>query len=253
MAFLYTRPLTLHPKRLIKHIRSPPRQPAPDGSRRRAGGGLPTGWVLAMNASFFQELLGSIAERGRALIERSPDRRMADGREALAPGAPGAAAPETLEGLCRALLSGRGEASGVALARRVLDRYAALPVPARLDFFRLLARDFGPDPARLRAAWAAYDGDPAAPAGLRALLGAAEPPRQELFRRLNLAPGGTAALVRVREELLGHGGDDPGLASVDDDLAHLLSSWFNRGFLVLRRVDWSTPADILQRIIRHEA
>ena len=207
-----------------------------------------------MNVSFFQELLGSIAERGRALIERSPDRPMADGREAPVPGAATIAeTPVTLEGLCRALLSGRGEASGVALARRVLDLYAAAPVPARLDFFRLLARDFGPDPARLRAAWAAYDGDPVAPAGLRALLRAVEPPRQELFRRLNLAPGGTAALVRMREDLLGHGGDEPGLTSVDDDLAHLLSSWFNRGFLVLRRVDWSTPADILERIIRHEA
>src|SRR5690242_19261315 len=207
-----------------------------------------------MNVSFFQELLGSIAERGRALIERAPDHRTADGRTAPVPGAATAAeAPETLESLCRALLSGRGEASGVALARRVLDLYAAAPIPARPDFFRLLARDFGPDPARLRAAWAAYDGDPVAPAGLRALLRAVEPPRQELFRRLNLAPGGTAALVRMREDLLGHGGDEPGLASVDDDLAHLLSSWFNRGFLVLRRVDWSTPADILERIIRHEA
>ena len=123
----------------------------------------------------------------------------------------------------------------MALARQVLDRYAALPVPARLDFFRLLARDFGPDPDRLRAAWAAYDGDPAAPAGSGRCCGAVEPPRQELFRRLNLAPGGTAALVRMREELLGHGGARPGLAGVDDDLAHLLSSWFNRGFLVLRR------------------
>src|SRR5690348_16059271 len=96
--------------------------PAPDGSRRRAGGGLPTRWVLAMNVSFFQELLGSIAERGRALIERAPDRPMADGREAPVPGAATIAeTPVTLEGLCRALLSGRGEASGVALARRVLD------------------------------------------------------------------------------------------------------------------------------------
>ncbi len=203
-----------------------------------------------MNTSFFQELLGSIAERGRALLERSSDRQAVDGGGHAVSGA---GAPETLESLCRALLSGRGEASGVALARQVLDLYAGAPVPARLDFFRLLARDFGPDPARLRAAWAAYDQNPAAPAGLRALLRDVEPPRQELFRRLNLAPGGTAALVHMREDLLKHGGDEPDLASVDDDLAHLLSSWFNRGFLVLRRIDWSTPADILERIIRYEA
>ena len=203
-----------------------------------------------MNMSFFQELLGSIAERGRALIERSPDRRTADGS---APAAPSAEeAPETLESLCRALLSGRGEASGVALARQVLDLYAGLPVPDRLEFFRLLARDFGPDQDRLRAAWAAYDQAPT-PANLQALLRAIEPPRQELFRRLNLAPGGTAALVGMREDLVKHGGKEPELASVDDDLDHLLYSWFNRGFLVLRRIDWSTPADILERIIRYEA
>ncbi len=200
-----------------------------------------------MSTSFFQDLLGSIAERGRALIERAPSRAGLDGQAARS-----LRSPETLESLCHALMSGRGEASGVALARKVLDLYARLPMPERLDFFRLLARDFGPDQVRLRAAWAAYDAD-ASPASLKALLRAIEPPRQELFRRLNLAPGGTAALVHMREDLLKHSGRDPELASVDDDLVHLLYSWFNRGFLVLRRIDWSTPADILERIIRYEA
>ena len=203
-----------------------------------------------MNASFFQDLLGSIAERGRALIERS------GGRLAAGPGGRTAgfatAGPETLKGLCRDLLSGRGEASGVALARQVLDLYGRSPTQARLGVFQLLARDFGPDRDRLRAAWAAYDEAPT-PSHLQVLLRAVEPPRQELFRRLNLAPGGTAALVRMREDLLRQGGDDADLASVDDDLAHLLSSWFNRGFLVLRPIDWSSPADILARLIRYEA
>lgn len=82
---------------------------------------------------------------------------------------------------------------------------------------------------------------------------AVEPPRQELVRRLNLAPGGTAALVHMREDLLRLLGAEPDLRAVDDDFAHLLGSWFNRDFLVLRRIDWSTPADILERIIRYEA
>ncbi len=90
-----------------------------------------------MNKSFFHELLGSVTERGRALIDRSPARQTADGSEHAAPSAE---APETLESLCHALLSGRGEASGVALARQVLDLYAGAPVAARLEFFRLLAR-----------------------------------------------------------------------------------------------------------------
>ena len=202
-----------------------------------------------MNTSFFQELLGSIAERGRALIDRSAT------RPAMAVGEPTPAsvkAPETLESLCRALLSGRGEASGVALAKQVLDLYARSPTPARLEFFRLLARSFGPDIARVRHAYEAYERDPN-PASLQQLLEAVEPPRQELFRRLNLAPGGTAALVAMREDLIKHGGKEPELRTVDDDFAHLFGSWFNRGFLVLRPICWSTPADILERIIRYEA
>ena len=82
---------------------------------------------------------------------------------------------------------------------------------------------------------------------------ASEPRRQELIRRLNRAPGGTSELVEMRADLLGmmNGHDD--LAALDRDIVHLLSSWFNRGFLVLRRIDWSTPANILEQIIRYEA
>ena len=199
-----------------------------------------------MSMSFFQDLLGSIAERGRALKQSSPSEPTVAGGEHAGEDA------IALERLCRALLSQLGEASGVALAREVLDLYAHLPIPARLDFFRLLARDFGPDEAELREAWAAYEQNPM-PASLQTLFRTVEPPRQELFRRLNLAPGGTAALVAMREDLLKYGSDDDELKSVDNDFEHLLGSWFNRGFLVLRHIDWSTPADILERIIRYEA
>ena len=80
-----------------------------------------------------------------------------------------------------------------------------------------------------------------------------EPRRLELFRRLNLAPSGTAALVRMREQLLDAMVHRDDLAVVDNDFVHLFSSWFNRGFLVLRRIDWSTPASLLEKIIRYEA
>ena len=196
-----------------------------------------------MNASFFHDMLGSIAERGRSLLERAASR----------PDAPaGAKAPETLEFLSRSLLSGRGEASGVALARQLLDRYASEPMPARIEFFRLLAQAFDPDIVTIGRAWDDYRQE-ASPTNLQSLLEAVEPPRQELFRRLNLAPGGTAALVSMREDLIKHGGKEPELRKVDDDFAHLFGSWFNRGFLIVRPIDWSTPADILERIIRYEA
>ena len=194
-----------------------------------------------MNASFFGELLQTIAERGRALIG-ARERRGAD-----------ATRSESLIELAEHLLSGRGEASGVALAREILSRYAELTTGPRIAFFEALAERFGPDKARLEKAIAAWQAKPCDETAAE-LHAASEPRRQELFRRLNLAPGGTAALVKMREQLmdvLAHRDDD--LGAVDDDFVHLFSSWFNRGFLVLRRIDWSTPAIVLEKIIRYEA
>ncbi len=194
-----------------------------------------------MNTSFFGELLQSISERGRALIDRTRDRRgMAERRSA------------DLVELCSELLSERGEASGVALAREILNRYAELTTGPRIAFFEALGQEFGPDQRRLAAADAAWQNKASDEAAAELHL-ASEPRRQELFRRLNLAPGGTAALVRMREQLLEALDRREDLVPVDSAFVHLFSSWFNRGFLVLRRIDWSTPAIVLEKIIRYEA
>jgi malonyl-CoA decarboxylase len=194
-----------------------------------------------MNTSFFGELLQTISERGRALLDRTRDRR-----------GDASARSESLVELAEDLLSGRGEASGVALAREILGRYGELTTGPRIAFFEALSERFGPDPARMQqaiAAWREKPGDKTA-AEVHA---ASEPRRQELFRRLNLAPGGTTALVRMREQLMDALDHRDDLAAVDDDFVHLFSSWFNRGFLVLRHIDWSTPAIMLEKIIRYEA
>ncbi|MGB6791541.1 MAG: malonyl-CoA decarboxylase, partial [Pseudolabrys sp.] len=154
---------------------------------------------------------------------------------------------------CEDLLSGRGEASGVARAREILGHYAELTTGPRIAFFEALAERFGTDPARLEQAISSWRANPSDLTAAE-VHAASEPRRQELFRRLNLAPGGTVALVRMREQLmdsLGHRQKD--LAAVDADFIHLFSSWFNRGFLVLRHIDWSTPAIVLEKIIRYEA
>jgi len=193
-----------------------------------------------MNSNaFFSDLLASISERSRTLL----------GRAGAATEKPDAS---QLIALCEALLSGRGEASGTAIAREVLDRYHDLDAADRLAFFESLARDFGPDRERLAQAIESWrtqpnDGD----AG--ELHFASEPRRQELIRRLNRAPGGTSDLVAMRADLLDAMQGHADLAALDRDVVHLLSSWFNRGFLVLRRIDWSTPANILEQIIRYEA
>jgi malonyl-CoA decarboxylase len=184
-------------------------------------------------------MLQTIADRGRALIAR--DRRP-----------PSEQTSANLVELCEQLLSGRGEASGVALAREILMRYAELTSGARVAFFEALASKFGPDHERLGKAvdtWREGPSDVTA-AGVHV---AAEPRRQELLRRLNLAPGGTQSLVRMRENLIDALTRRDDLAAVDRDFVHMFSSWFNRGFLVLRRIDWSTSASVLERIIRYEA
>src|SRR5215813_73907 len=153
-----------------------------------------------MANAFFSDLLSTISERSRTLLRRGEP---ADGKHD---------ASELIE-LCQALLSGRGEASGITMAREVLDGYHDLDA-SDLHF-------------------------------------ASEPRRQELFRRLNRAPGGTGELVQMRADLLDALKGRGELAALDRDVVHLLSSWFNRGFLVLRRIDWSTPANILEQIIRY--
>ncbi|MGO4665959.1 malonyl-CoA decarboxylase [Bosea sp. 2RAB26] len=190
-----------------------------------------------MDMAFLGELLTSVADRGRALIGLE---RFAGNRN------------RSLDRLCEDLLSGRGEASGMALAQAVLEQWERLDPPGRLGFFRLLQDRFGPDQEKLNAAIARYQNEPDA-AAIAALHIASEPRRQELFRRLNLAPGGTHVLVRMREALFEAIEADPALKPVDDDFRHLFGSWFNRGFLVLRRIDWHTPANVLEKVIRYEA
>ncbi|GGF66608.1 decarboxylase [Azorhizobium oxalatiphilum] len=194
---------------------------------------------MTSNSSFFGDLLATIADRGRALLDRS-------GRTN------GATRAATLVDRCQELLSGRGEASGVALAAEILSRYAQMKTGERIAFFESLLATFGPDTTRLEKAMAAYAAKPS-DASIAEIHAASEPRRQQLFRRLNMAPGATADLVHMREHLMDAMERRKELAPVDNDFSHLFSSWFNRGFLVLRRIDWSTPANVLEKIIRYEA
>jgi malonyl-CoA decarboxylase len=196
-----------------------------------------------MANAFFSDLLSTISERGRTLLQRGkPDDGKADA--------------DGLIGLCEALLSGRGEATGTAMASEVLDRYHDLDADERRAFFNALSQNFGPDRDKVNKAIEAWATEPGDGNG-GALHFASEPRRQELIRRLNRAPGGTADLVEMRADLLdfmnGDKQTNKNLAALDRDVVHLLASWFNRGFLVLRRIDWSTPANILEKIIRYEA
>jgi malonyl-CoA decarboxylase len=153
---------------------------------------------------------------------------------------------------CRRLLSERGEANSVAIARDLVARFQALPDDQQGTFFERLSRDFSPDPKAVLRSAQAYASEPNAGNLLR-LTRLAEPPRQELLRRINRSPGGTSSIVAMRRALLARVGKQPELEAVEADFLHLLSSWFNPGFLQLQRVDWNSPAQLLEQIIRHEA
>ncbi|MGB3391094.1 MAG: malonyl-CoA decarboxylase family protein, partial [Pseudaminobacter sp.] len=189
--------------------------------------------------SFVSDMLAAIAERGRALVDFTTISQTAT-------------PVEQIGALSRRLLSSRGEASALATASEIIQRYERLDSDARLEFFRMLLADFGPEVEPLKAAAQVFA---AAPDQKRAemLHMLSEPRRQNLFRLLNQTVNGTAHLIRMRADLLQCVRDDPELELVDKDFQHLFRSWFNRGFLELRRIDWHTSAVVLERIIRYEA
>jgi malonyl-CoA decarboxylase len=157
-----------------------------------------------------------------------------------------------LVSLCRALLSEPGGATGADLATEALAIYQSLEQPGRRAFLEILNRDFSPDPEEIGRAADAYRKNPSSDHLLH-LQRVVEPPRQELFRRWNLAPEGTRALVQMRSQVLREMDGGAGLETLAADLGHLLGSWFNRGFLKLQRIDWRSSAAILQKLIDYEA
>lgn len=158
----------------------------------------------------------------------------------------------SIEEMCLALLDAEGEVSGLRLAQAILDRYAGLDEAARRAFFDFLNDALEVDVERLGGAVQAYAAS-RTPQDYRQMSAACEPRRQELLRRLNQPPGATRALVRMRTDLLAQLRSAPQLARTDQDFRHLLRSWFNRGFLLLRQVSWETPASILEKIVEYEA
>ena len=185
-----------------------------------------------MQTSFLGDMLTTLFER------RRPSSNGADAR--------------SIEQMCNALLAAEGEVSGPALAKAILTKYAGLSNDERLGFFQFLNTDLEIDPKDLHALTSQYF-ETADIQTYQALKTASEPRRQELLRRLNQSPGATATLVSMRVDLLTFLKNHSDLKRTDLDFVHLLRSWFNRGFLVLREISWDTPASILEKIVAYEA
>jgi malonyl-CoA decarboxylase len=185
---------------------------------------------MAMNS-----WLNSIADAGRELWTKASQRN-----------------GKSIKDLCQQLSSNKGEAMGTALAYAVVKAYEELNEQGKQDFFELLLTDFSQDSSEIIRLGDAYKAQPNAD-NLAALTKVVRSPRRLLFQRINMAPDGTRLLVNMREDLLHALKANKELAVVDSDLQLLLETWFNRGFLKIRKIDWRTPAHILEKLIAYEA
>jgi malonyl-CoA decarboxylase len=154
--------------------------------------------------------------------------------------------------LCNTLLKLKGEASSIALAEEILDAYKEFEWEEKTEFFSFLETELSADRDKVDAAIQGYQINPVQ-TSLQALHEASESKRLELFRVLNMAPMGTESLIAMREDVLSALKENRGLSTVDYDLLHLFRSWFNRGFLDIRRIDLETPAVVLEKLIEYES
>lgn len=153
---------------------------------------------------------------------------------------------------CLALLSYRGDATALAMASQVLGRYAAATTEEKITFFRFLAEDLSPDFSKLAALAESLQTE-IDPKTYRQLLSTLHGGRQTLFELLNIPGIGTPALVRMRTDLLSLIPEHPEFATTDLDMKTTLETWFNRGFLEFREINWRTPANVLEKLISYEA
>jgi malonyl-CoA decarboxylase len=184
--------------------------------------------------SFFADILSSLFDRKLGLANRVEDDN------------------KPIDALCQALLSSRGDVSGMSLAQLILDRYADLDDAGKLAWFSLLANDMDVPAEAAISAIKAYQDAPSAKS-YEAMTAAVEPARLQLIRRLNQTHDATTKLVAMREDLIRFLPEHPNLGKLNVDFKHLFASWFNRGFLVLRPINWSSPAHILEKIITYES
>jgi malonyl-CoA decarboxylase len=159
---------------------------------------------------------------------------------------------EAAKQAAKKLLSARGEANAQSMAVKLIDNYEHLDKRCQTDFFHHLSNEFNPDPAMVMDAANRYNTE-RNEASLIHLFQTVESPRQELLRRVNRAPAGTTTILKMRQTLLSYLKDHPAFSATDADMHHLLSSWFNPGFLELHQITWNSPAQLLEKIIEHES
>tara|TARA_Y100000591_G_scaffold299763_1_gene292700 strand:+ start:241 stop:1545 length:1305 start_codon:yes stop_codon:yes gene_type:complete len=158
---------------------------------------------------------------------------------------------ETITSLCDDLMSNKGAAFGITVARDVTDLYKTLSFENKIQFFKKINEKYKPSHNKVLDAIENYQ-KTQNDKHLYNLFTASEGKRRELFRRMNMAPNGISTIVALREDLLKVLKDNREFKSLDNDLRELFKSWFNPGFLRLEKITWDTKAAVLEKIIKYE-
>ena len=184
----------------------------------------------------FKQIISSIADAGEKLFKRKVVKKND---------------LETILTLCDDLISNKGAAFGISVARDITDLYLTLTDENKLLFFKKINQKYKPSFTKVNDAIEVYQKNQNEK-NLYNLFKISEGNRGALFRRMNMAPNGTSIIVRLREDLLKILKDNTDLKGLDDDLRFLFRDWFNPGFLKLEKITWDTKAAVLEKIIQYE-
>ena len=183
-----------------------------------------------------KEIISSIADVGQKLFKKSVVKKND---------------LESIISLCDDLISNKGAAFGITVARDITDLYHTLSPDNKLLFFKKINEKFKPDHNKVNSAIETYKREQN-DKNLFKLFVISEGQRRELFRRMNMSPNGISTIVSLREDLLQILNDNKDLKPLDNDLRELFKSWFNPGFLKLTKITWDTKAAVLEKIIKYE-
>ena len=183
-----------------------------------------------------KQIISSIADAGKQLFNKK-DIKKNDLNSLLS--------------LCDDLISNKGAAFGITVARDITELYQTLSLDNKILFFKSINEKYRPSFTKVNEAIDVYKNSQNEKT-LSDLFKVSEGKRRELFMRMNMAPNGTSIIVSLREDLLKILKENRDLVSLDEDLKHLFKSWFNPGFLKLKKITWDTKAAILEKIIKYE-
>ena len=158
----------------------------------------------------------------------------------------------SIETLLQKVLEAKGESSSNIISEQLFKKIEDLDDNELLEFFRDISKKFDVEGSKILEAAKKYNQNNSAQ-NLETVLEASQPKRIEILSKLNSSNKGTIRLVKLREKLFSFLKKYPDLKRVDNDFLKLFKNWFNSGFLILKKIDWSTPALILEKVIEYEA